>query len=140
MITIYILYDIVMNIILWETEKALIKAKHELAEKDRIIKDLQDELYISDLEVKELRNILEQAHNVSFIHQMLVKIKNYSQTIDELRAEICMNQLEIKDMKQLIEQSSDTQYMQQLNDKNDKLTKVNRYLMESVYKSKVIYM
>lgn len=129
-----------MNILLWETEQELLKVKCELLEKDKIIKELQDELYVSDLEVKELREILEKAHNVSFIHGMLSKIKQLSQMIDDLRAEISMNDLELNDMKQVIEQSSDAQYLQELNDRNDKLMKVNRYLMENIYKGKVIYM
>jgi len=129
-----------LNKILWHTEKELLEAKNQLVEKDGVIKDLQDELYVSDLEVKELREILENAHNVKFIHDMLLQIKELSRMINELKADICMNELELKDMRSMMELSADASYLKELNDRNDKLMKINRYLMENIYKSKVIYM
>ncbi len=129
-----------MNTILWQTETELIKAKSDLLQKDKRIKELEDELYVSDLEVKELREILEKAHNVSFIHQMLCKIKELSHLINDLKCDIYMNEMELKDMRNVIDQSSDAKYLGELNDRNDKLMKVNRHLMEYIYKGKVIYL
>jgi hypothetical protein len=122
-----------MNLILWQTEQELLQAKNEISEKNQKIQELNDELYVSDLEVQELREILEKAHNVRFIYNLLVKIK-------DLQDEVYMNQLEIKDMQKIIDQSSDTEYLTQLNDRNDKLMNVNRHLMENIYKGKVLYM
>ena len=134
--------DKVMEIskILWNTEKELFEAKNQLVEKDNVIRQLQEELYISDLEVKEVREVLENAHNVKFIHEVLTKVKELSQLIKDLRADICMNELELKDMRNLIQQSEDAKYLQELNHRNDKLMKINRYLMEKIYKGKVLYM
>lgn len=129
-----------LNKILWETEKELLKIKNESIEKDNIIKELRDELYISDLEIIELRHILENAYNVKVIHNMLCKISELNTIIKDLRADMYMNELELNDMKHLIDQSENAQYLQQLNDRNDKLMKVNRHLMENIYKSKVLYM
>jgi len=73
-----------LNIILWESEKEIERLKKELEEKDRLIDDLKTEIKMSDLELKDLTEIINNSKNVIYMNKLCQKIHELSRINKEL--------------------------------------------------------
>jgi len=122
-----------MNIMLWDREKEIIELKKQLQEKDEIIKELESEIYFSDLELEDMRQLVQKSCEVTFMNNIMIKVQDLSRNVRNLEDKE-------KETQKLVKMSEDIAYLERLNDRNDKLMNVNRYLMEQLYKGKVIYM
>lgn len=75
---------------LFECEQENRYLRKEIESRDKIIDELNAEIFFSDLELKEVSEILERSIDVHYIHLLQDKIRKLSQTIDDLRYEITL--------------------------------------------------
>jgi hypothetical protein len=52
---------------LWESEQENKYIKNELKRKDKIIQDLNTDIYFSDLENNELKNLIDRSQDVEYL-------------------------------------------------------------------------
>ena len=66
------------SILLWEREKEIQELKRQILEKDKIIFDLKTEIEFSDMEVKDLTDIVNNSRSVECISKLCNKLEKLS--------------------------------------------------------------
>lgn len=81
-INILALYEKVRSItvMLWEAERENSRLKREIVAKDDIIKDLNTDIYFSDLELKDLKQQIDLSADVEYLHNLQEQVRDLSKS------------------------------------------------------------
>jgi len=63
-----------LTTMLWESEHENSILKMQLYEKDKIIKDLNTDIYFSDMEVKDMQNLIDSSQDMNYLFELQNKI------------------------------------------------------------------
>jgi hypothetical protein len=69
-----------ITIMLWEAERENSRLKRDIDAKDKIIKDLNADIYFSDLELKDLKQQLDLSTDVEHLHNLQDQIRDLSKS------------------------------------------------------------
>jgi hypothetical protein len=69
-----------LSVMLWEAERENVILKEELAAKDAIIKDLNIDIYFSDLELQDIKGQLDLAEDLKYMHSLYDKINDLNKS------------------------------------------------------------
>lgn len=67
-------------VMLWEAERENSRLKRDIDAKDKIIKDLNADIYFSDLELKDLKQQLDLSTDVEHLHNLQDQIRDLSKS------------------------------------------------------------
>ena len=73
-----------VSILLWEAERENSRLKQEIADRDAIIKDLNIDIYFSDLELQDIKQQVDNSRDVNYMHSLLEQIRDLSKSNDLL--------------------------------------------------------
>lgn len=81
-INILTLYEKVRSItvMLWEAERENSRLKREIVAKDDIIKELNTDVYFSDLELKDLKQQIDLSADVEYLHNLQEQVRDLSKS------------------------------------------------------------
>ncbi len=72
---------------LWESEQENKHIKDELEQKDKIIQDLNIDIYFSDLENNELKNLIDRSQDVEYLTSLqnrIFEVEKSNQILSEM--------------------------------------------------------
>jgi hypothetical protein len=76
--------------LLFDAEMYNRELQNQVQVRDKMIKDLQEELHFCDLEIQDMKKVLETSADVEHIMKLQTKISALNKVVEILSYEICL--------------------------------------------------